>query len=143
ISVLSVIVLILIALSTLVAVNRARFYYLLRRIRKENPNDAVLTAYEYILRLFKVQNVTISAGETPSQFGARVEKLMDFKGYTFNKSDFNKITEYYVKARYSRNLLPEKVNQELIDFIDTVLRLTSEKVSKVKFNLYKYLLGKL
>lgn len=142
ISAACVIALILLTILSLAAINRARFYYLLRRIRKEAPKDAVLTAYEYILKLFWMQDVTILAGETPSQFGTRVEKLMDFKGYTFRKSDFNTITEYYVKARYSRDILPDKVNQEMLDFIDTVLILTSEKVSKIKFGLYKYLLGR-
>ncbi len=134
--------LILLSLLFVVLFNRIRFYYLLGKIKKQNSNDAVLTGYKYIMKLFKIQNVTISAGETPFQFGSRVEKTMDFKGYSFNKYDFNIITDYYVKARYSRDTLPEKAKQDTINFIETVLKLTSEKVSKFKFNLYKYFLGK-
>ncbi|AEY66216.1 transglutaminase-like domain-containing protein [Clostridium sp. BNL1100] len=139
---ISLISLILLSLLFVVLFNRIRFYYLLGKIRKQNSNDAVLTGYKYIIKLFKMQNVTISAGETPFQFGIRVEKLMDFKGYSFNKYDFNIITEYYVKARYSRDTLPDEAKQDMINFIETVLKLTSDKVSKVKFNFYKYFLGK-
>ncbi len=142
ITAISLISLILLAILIIVSFNRIKFYYLLSKIRKQNPNDAVLTAYSYIIKLFKLQNVTISAGETPFQFGTRVEKIMDFKGYSFNKYDFNIITEYYVKARYSRDTLPDKAKQDMIDFIETVLKLTSEKVNRVKFNFYKYFLGK-
>ncbi len=139
---ISLISFILLVLLSIVLFNRLRFYYLLSKIRKQNSNDAVLIGYKYIIKLFKIQNVTISAGETPSQFGTRVEKLMDFKGYSFNKYDFNIITEYYVKARYSRDTLPDKAKQDVISFIETVLKLTSEKVSRVKFNFYKYFMGK-
>lgn len=138
----SLISLILLVLLSVCLFNRIRFYCLLGKIRKQNTNEAVLTAYRYLIKLFRIQDVSISAGETPSQFGTRVEKLMDFKGYSFNKYDFNIITEYYVKARYSRDNLPDKAKQEIIDFIDTVLKLTSEKVSRIKFNIYKYFLGK-
>ncbi len=139
---ISFISLILLALLSIVLFNRIRFYYLLGKIRKQKPNDAVLTGYKYIIKLFRIQNVAISPGETPSQFGTRVEKLMDFKGYSFNKYDFNIITEYYVRARYSRDSLPDKSKQDVIDFIETLLKFTSEKVSRIKFSFYKYFLGK-
>ncbi len=139
---ISLISLILLSLLFVVLFNRIRYYYLLGKIRKQNSKDAVLTGYKYIIKLLKIQNVTISAGETPFQFGFRVEKLMDFKGYSFSKYDFNLITDYYVKARYSRDTLPDEAKQDMVNFIETVLKLTSDKVSKVKFNFYKYFLGK-
>ncbi len=139
---ISLISLILLALISIVLFNRIRFYYLLSKIRKQKPNDSVLNGYKYIIKLFKMQNITISAGETPSQFGTRVEKLLDFKGYSFNRHDFNIITEYFVKARYSRDSLSDKEKQDVINFIETVIKLTSEKVNKFKFNFYKYFLGK-
>jgi hypothetical protein len=139
-SILSLIILFLIILAI---VNNMRFYYILRRIRKGDPKNAVLTGYCYILKVLWLQEVVINAGETPSQFGARVEKLLDFKGYTFKKTDFKHITDYYLKARYSTETLPEKANEEILYFIDTVLNMTREKLSKIKYYVFKYFLGKL
>lgn len=140
---LSVIVLILLFFCTLVAINRSKYYNHLRKIRNSDPNSAVLMAYEYILKLLSLQNISLNAGETPSQFGIRVEKQLDFNGYTLNKTNFIKITNHFVNARYSKINVPENDQQEMLEFIGILIRLTGEKMNKIKFSVYKYVLGKI
>lgn len=139
----SVIGLILLTFIILAAVNMLRFYNTMRKIRKADPNTGTLNAYSYILKALRVHGTEINAGETPTHFGQRVEKIYDFKSYTINKTNFIKVTDIYVKARYSRLSLTNKEKQEMLDFIDELLQLTYEKIGRFKFTIYRYFLGKI
>lgn len=139
----SLIVLILLAFLILASVNMFRFYRTMRRIRKADPNTGILYAYSYIIKAMKLQSIDISPGETPTHFGERVEKSCDYKGYSFNKTSFIKITEIYVKARYSGLSLTNKEKQEMIEFIDILLQLTYEKIGRLRFTVSRYFLGKI
>lgn len=133
---------ILLALCTIASVNYFRFYNLQRKIKKGDPNTSILTAYNYILKALKFQGVAIIPGETPTQFGERVEKLFDIRSFSFNKTSFIKISGYYVKARYSRNSLSETAVTETLEFIDILLNLIIEKSGRFKVGFYRYFLGR-
>jgi|GEM_PF-1321737 len=133
---------ILLALITIASVNYFRFYNLQRKIKKGEPNTSILTAYNYILKVLKFQGIAFNPGETPSQFGERVEKILDIKSFSFNKTSFIKITDYYVKARYSRNTLSQTEVTETLEFIGTLLNLIVEKSGRFKVGFYRYFLGK-
>ncbi|MHB8064197.1 MAG: transglutaminase-like domain-containing protein [Ruminiclostridium sp.] len=139
----SVIGFILLAFVILVLINIFRFYCTLRRIRKGNPNSSVLMAYNYIIKVLGIQNIVFQPGETPSQFGIRVEKTFDFMSYSFSKTSFTKITSHYIKARYSKAALLKNDQQDMLDFIDILLNLTLEKMGKLKFVLTRYVFGKI
>jgi hypothetical protein len=139
-SVLAVIILII---GTLASINYFRFYNLHRKIKKGAPNAAILMAYNYILKALKYQGITIAPGETPTQFGERVEKLLDIKGFSFNQTSFTKITEYYVKARYSPKPLSDLEKDQIRKFIFVLLELINEKTGKIRFGFARYFLGKL
>lgn len=134
---------IILVLGTLASINYFRFYNLHRKIKKVDPNGAVLMAYNYILKALKYQGISIAPGETPTQFGERVEKLLDVKGFSFNQTSFTKITKYYVKARYSPNPLTDLEKDQIRKFIFTLLELINEKTGKIRFAFARYFLGKL
>ncbi len=134
--------LILLTVCTIASINYFRFYNLIRRIRKSDPNSGMLTAYEYIIKALKFHGVYITPGETPSQFGERVEKAFDIKSYSFNKTSFTKISEYYIKARYSRNNLSTDDIEQTLEFINVLLELIAEKSGRIKFGFSRYFLGR-
>jgi len=133
----------LLAFGILVLINIFKFYRTLRRIRKGDPNSSVLMAYNYIVKVLGIQNLVFIPGETPSQFGIRVDKTLDFMSYSFNKTSFIKITNHYVKARYSNTSLLKSEQQDMLDFIDILLSFTMEKIGRTKFILARYLFGKI
>ncbi len=133
---------ILLALCTIASVNYFRFYNLQRKIKKGDPNSSILTAYNYILKALKFQGIAIVPGETPTQFGDRVEKLFDFKSFSYNKTSFKKVSGYYIKARYSRNSLTQAEIMETLEFIEILLNLIIEKSGRFKVGFYRYFLGR-
>jgi hypothetical protein len=142
--ILSVIIgLLLIAFCILASINMFKQYITLRRIKKGEPNVAVLLAYNYILKVLELQNIVLEPGETPSEFGNRVEKTLDFMSYSFTKTSFRRITSHYVNARYSKAVLSKKDKQDMLDFINLLLQFTNEKVGKLKYSMARYVLGKL
>jgi len=134
---------ILLAFSILALINIFRHYRTLRRIRKGEPKIAVLLSYNYILKILRLQNISLEPGETPSQFGIRVERTLDFKSYSFNQTSFIKITSHYVNARYSKAALQKDDQQDMLNFINLLLQLTNEKVGKLKYAMARYVLGKI
>jgi len=138
-SFMGVIILVLLAL---IALNYFRFYKLQRKIKKSDPTTAMLFAYSYILKALKHLGVNIIPGETPSQFGDRVEKHFDIKGFSFNKTSFILISGYYVKARYSRNPITVQEIEETLKFIDILLELLQEKSGRFKLGFSRYILGR-
>ncbi len=134
---------VLLVFIVLVLLNIIKSYINIRRIRKAEPNSSVLLAYSYILKVLKSQNISYYPGETPTQFGVRVEKNFDFNGYTFNKTNFIKITNLYVNARYSKVLLKTDEKQATLDFIAILLDSTVDRMGRFKYILTKYILGKI
>ncbi len=133
---------ILLAFISLVSINILKSYFSIRRIKKAEPNTSVLLAYNYILKVLRTQNIVYDPGETPTQFGLRVEKRFDFKSYSFNKTNFIKITNHYVNARYSKALLTIQEKQALLEFISILLNTTFERMGKIKYIMTRFVLGK-
>lgn len=135
--------LILLAFIILILKNTIKSYFTIRKIRKAEPNSSILIAYNYILKILKTQNIEYKPAETPTQFGIKVEKTFDFKGYSFNKTNFMKITNYYIKARYSKASLSQNDKQDILYFIEILLNATFDRMGRMKFILTKYILGRL
>lgn len=133
----------LLAFAILVLTNIIKSYCTMRRIRKAQPNSSVLLAYNYILKVLSIQNIFYNPAETPNEFGKRVEKIFNFKSYSFNKINFITVSNYYIAARYSKALLSEKDKQAMIDFLDILIELTIERIGKFKFIKAKFIFGKI
>lgn len=136
-------VLLILAVGATASINYFKFYNLQRKIKKGDPNTSMLAAYNYILKTLKFQGVNVNPGETPTQFCERVEKLYDFKSFSYNKTSFTKISGYYVKARYSQNHLTSEEIDQTLEFINILLDLIVEKSGKFKFGFSRYILGRL
>lgn len=143
ITVIIILAALLSALLILMLVNFLRLHFTIRKIKKSDPNNAVLLAYSYILRVMKLLEISYNAGETPTDFGKRAEKSLNFSGYSMNKTDFNLITDYFVNARYSSILLPKTTIQDVLDFIDILLKLEKARLGRVKFFIARFILGKI
>ncbi len=139
----SVVGLVLLVFLILASINMLKFYKTLRKIRKADPNDSILHGYDYILKALRFNGVTINAGETPTQFGDRIERTFDFRTYSYNKSSFTRVTDHYVRARYSMNPLTSRERQDILDFIDILLGLILEKKGKFKFGVSRYIFGRI
>ena len=139
----SVLIFIILIITTIFSINYFRFYNLQRRIKKGDPNTSIFIAYNYILKALKYIGVNIMPGETPTQFGERIEKFYDLKSFSFNKTSFTNITGLYVKARYSQAKLNEKDIAQTLDFINVLGVLIQEKTSKLRYILAHYFLGRI
>ncbi len=133
---------ILLAFIALVSLNIIKSYFNIRRIKKAEANTSVLLAYNYIIKVLRTQNIVYYPGETPTQFGLRVEKNFDFKSYSYNKTNFIKITNHYVNARYSKALLTIDEKQAVLDFISILLNTTVERMGRIKFIMARFVFGK-
>ncbi len=134
---------VLIAFILLVLINIIKSYCTMRIIRKAEPNDSILLAYSYILKVLRVQNIVYNPAETPTEFGIRVEKTFDFMSYSFNKNNFNKITNNYINARYSKALLNTNDKQAMLEFLKVLQNLTLDRMGKFKFIMAKFILSKI
>ncbi len=139
----SVIGSILLGFAILVLINILKLYSYIRRIRKGDPNSSVLMSYSYILKVLGTQDIVFKPGETPSEFGIRIDKTIDFKSYSLNKTSFTKITNHYIKARYSKAILSKNDKQDMLDLIEILICLTMEKTGRLKFFIARYVLGKI
>lgn len=143
ITVIIILAVLLSALLILMLVNFSRLHFTIRKIKKADPNAAVLLAYSYILRVLKLLELFYNAGETPTDFGKRAEKSLNFSSYSLHKTDFNLITGYFVNARYSSTLLPKTAVQDMLSFIDILLKLEKDRLGRVKFFIARFIFGKI
>ncbi len=139
----SVLGFIILTIATIVSINYFRYYNLQRRIKKGDPNSSIFIAYNYILKAFSYLGVNIMPGETPTQFGERIEKFYDLRSYSFNKTSFTNISGFYVRARYSQAKLTDKEITETLDFIGVLRILIQERSGKLRYILAHYFLGKI
>lgn len=124
------------AVCVLVIFQTYRHKRFVNAIMNSDPNNAILIAYYYILDILRYSKLTIKAGETPLEFGLRVERSLYFGG-------FLPITDYFISARYSKVNLPEEAKKDMLEFIDTLVRYTYKQLTKPQIIINKYILGKM
>lgn len=124
------------AVCVLVIFQTYRHKRFVNAIMNSDPNNAILIAYYYILDILRYSKLTIKAGETPLEFGLRVERSLYFGG-------FLPITDYFISARYSKVNLPEEAKKDMLEFIDTLVRYTYKQLTKPQVIINKYILGKM
>ncbi|PYG87560.1 transglutaminase superfamily protein [Ruminiclostridium sufflavum DSM 19573] len=132
----------LLAFILLIIINTVKHNFAIRKIRRLEPNKSVLEGYSYILKVLHTRNIFYEPGETPAQFGKRIEKTFDFKGYSLNKTDFTRITSHYINARYSKVLLKVNDREDMLYFINVLLDMTADQAGRFKSIMSRYILGK-
>ncbi len=140
ISLLTAVILTFVILTTK---NILKHTLLFKKIRKANPNKAVLMSFEYMFSILSIQDLAINAAETPSQYGFRVEKFLDFRGNSFNKFDFSKVMNYFITARYTQNDLSEEEKLSVLNCIQVLLIITKQRIGKRKYYFMKLIRGKI
>ena len=143
ISALSLLGLIILSIAVLLMINTLKYIIMLRKLRKASANSSVLMSYSYILKVIKLNGLPYEPGETPHQYGARIEKFLDIPGNSFNKKSFISVTKYFEYARYSRKLITDEQKDEVLMFIPFLLSITKRRIGKRKYFFYRYVLGKL
>lgn len=139
----SIIGILLLGLFLLAFLNIIKYYRIIKRIRKSDSKNSILIAYTYIIKVLKLIDIGYEAAETPSEFGLRVEKRLNFNDYSLSKTSFIKITKHYINARYSNSILEITDKQDMLDFIKILLKFTIERVGKFKFIILRCILGKI
>lgn len=140
---LALMICIILLFLTRVIYKKIQFNKYMNKLQASSSNQAALLLYDYILRILKLYNLSYKPGETPSKFGERVERQLDIRGYTLGKLDFIKVSNCFINARYSQAELNQADKKNMLEFIGILLKLTREKISKTKYIIYRYILGKI
>lgn len=119
-------------------VNLVRHRVKLYSIGKQSPRESILTAYKYYLELLGLQNCPINPGETPFTYAKRIDN-----NFMFYNIRFRKISQAFVKARYSTMEVSEKEKKDVYDFHLELLNETKQNIGKLRFYWLKNILGKI
>ncbi len=142
-TIIGLIVEVILGLVILATRNKLKHTFMFKKLRKANPNKAVLMSFEYMFSILSIQELAINAAETPSQYGFRVEKFLDFRGNSSNKIDFSKVMNYFITARYTQNDLSEEEKLSVINCIQVLLIITKQRIGKRKYYFMKLIRGKI
>ncbi len=134
---------VILALVILATRNKLKHTFMLKKIQKAEPNKSVLMSFEYMFSVLSLQDMAINAAETPSQYGFRVEKFLDFRGNSFNKFDFSKVMNYFITARYTQNELSEEEKLCVVNCIQVLLLITKRRLGRKKYYFMKLIRGKI
>jgi len=82
-----------------------------KRLLKLTPQQTIIQMYKYFIKSLSALGYTVNPGETPLQYAERIDSYLEF--YPI---DFKKVTDIFIKARYSNMTIKEKDRQLMIDF---------------------------
>jgi hypothetical protein len=129
---------IIISFLVLTMVNLIRRCLKFRRYKKLAPRENIMTIYEYYLNLLSISGLSMSPGETPYAYAERIDK------YILSKpTSFSSVTNIFVLARYSRNPIGEDEKEFVNQYINELTVKIKTRMGKVKFFIYKFILGKI
>lgn len=103
------------------------------------PRNSVLMLYKYYLKVLKLSGTPLKDGETPTRYSARVAGEYSFA----SPRAFQEITKVFMEARYSGNELAPEAKENVYAFHRELLAKAQEKVGKMRFFLWKYILGRI
>ena len=114
--------------------NKLKLY----KIINLTPRDCILQLYNCFVKILALQGLYISAGETPHQYSKKIDKYM-----FFTSVNFENVTDIFVKCRYSKNEISEKEKSILCDFVRPLISETKMNMGRIKYFLFKCILGKI
>ncbi len=152
--------LLIVLLISVIMFNYSRGKVRLYNLRKLEPRESVLEAFKYYFKVLALQGLGIKPGETPSEYSHRVSNQILFERFghkgeslsqfmdrinnlksLYNQSRFISVTEIFVKARYSLEEITEKEKQLVYSYHESLEMQARDNLGKIRFFIYKYLLG--
>jgi hypothetical protein len=106
------------------------------KIKRLTPAQGIIELYKYYLKALSVQGIQIEPGETPLQFAQRIDEVL-----TFKTTNFQAVTEAFIKARYGNDPMDKGELQLVLDFYSTFSMDCKEKIGWPKYFIYNNLLG--
>ncbi|KAB3527695.1 transglutaminase TgpA family protein [Alkaliphilus serpentinus] len=107
-------------------------------LRKIRGSNTVLYLYQNISQLLDQLGYGILQGETAYEYAHRVNN----KIYNY-EHDFRKLTDLYVKAKYSQIEMSEEDKELIFDFFQFIERKVRYRKGSFKYVYKKYILGRL
>ncbi|MCX7711066.1 MAG: transglutaminase-like domain-containing protein [Clostridia bacterium] len=129
---------IILTLLSIILFNKLRVHFMLKKLDKLPANESILAYYTYFLKLLSYNDLNFEPGETPIEFAARADKFILFKS-----TKFKVITEIFLKARYSTITASDKEKAMVADFYVGLITITKMHLSKHKFFILRYLIGRI
>ncbi|HEX9059858.1 MAG TPA: transglutaminase domain-containing protein, partial [Clostridia bacterium] len=120
----------------LFAFNLIRRRLRIKNFRKLPHKKSVMGLYKYYLKLLEIDGIKVYPGETPSEFAARVNKVLCIKGVCFKD-----ISEIFIKARFSPDDVSDDEKNLVGEFYKGLVVWLSQDLGKLKFLFYRYVLG--
>ncbi len=118
--------------------NMARSRFRLFRLAVMPAREAVLSHYDYYVKILRLNGLNLEPAETPHQYSFRIDKLLFFSPVRFKV-----ITDIFVKARYSIQEVSEKEKQLFLEFVPGFLSEVRINMGKLKYFTLKYILGRI
>jgi len=136
---ISIVCVIIVLTITILLFNIIRRKLWIRKIKKKNTNEGIINLYEYFLKHLNLYKATsLKSGETPFEYAQRLDK----HGYIHPHS-FKEVTDIFVKARYSQVEITQSEINTVLKFYKSVFKITQTNMSRYKYFLIVYILGKL
>ena len=121
-----------------IAINQIRNKLKLNKALNMPPRESILSLYKHYIECLMLNKLDITPGETPLAFSERVDSYMLFSAVSFKA-----ITETFLLARYSTLNLTEKDRQLVYDFHKQLVDTVRKEMGKIRFFVYRYLLGRI
>ncbi|NLK21118.1 MAG: transglutaminase domain-containing protein [Epulopiscium sp.] len=122
-----------IGISFIILFNRIKYYWKRLSILRMNGKRTAIMIYDEYLKIGKLLKYPMKDTETPLQYSDRMDKIFGDKT----------ITQLFIKARYSQYDLNEEEKKIMHLFYRKLLKDIKERKGKLKFFIFRYLLGKI
>jgi len=124
-------------LMILLLFNIFRRRYKLYKLVNLPAKECVLNLYDYYVHILGLQGLGYRAAETPFQYSERIDSFM-----FFSPVKFKVITDIFVRSRYSKKDATEKEKQLFCEFNDGFMEEVKINMGKLRYFVYKFVLGR-
>jgi len=116
--------------------NKYRAKFVISRTKTLTPGKSVINMYICCHKLFRQMGFAMTSRETPYEFCRRAAS-----DPLIRKFNLEKVSELYLKSRYSREPISDEDRSFMIDSYSELLDIQKLKLGKVKYFVFRYLLG--
>ena len=125
---------ILLFLFLLSLINYIKSKAVIFKAMKMHPKQSILYLYAFYMKILSAQQLAIQPGETPNKYADRVDRNVYFQ-----PTSFKKLTNIFVKARYSKEEINEEDKRVFCNFYKAVLERAVYNMGRFKYFAYMFL----
>ena len=118
--------------------NYLRKQRLMSKVNNMNNNDAVITMFNYYVKVFKKMGYEFKYDETALEFMSRLMNDGIYKNLPIER-----VFSIFMKARYGNSDVSEQAKRVAVDFYDELIIAAKNNIGTFTFYVYRLLLGQI